>query len=166
MLSGRRAVDKNRPSGEHNLVEWAKPYLANKRKIFRILDNRLEGQYSLEGAHKASNLAFRCLSTEGKFRPSMSEVVTALEQLQDCKEPESTNNNPSNGMRHRRRSADDVRKEKPPLATPYPRSSDDARKEKPVTLSANPLTAADDAKKEKPAAAIAYPRPSASPLYT
>ncbi|KAE8678912.1 Protein kinase APK1A [Hibiscus syriacus] len=34
MLSGRRAVDKNRPSGEHNLVDWAKPYLANKRKIF------------------------------------------------------------------------------------------------------------------------------------
>ncbi|KAK1572028.1 hypothetical protein Q3G72_026489 [Acer saccharum] len=55
MLSGRRAVDKNRPSGEHNLVEWAKPYLANKRKIFRIIDNRLEGQYSLEGAHKLHN---------------------------------------------------------------------------------------------------------------
>ncbi|KAG0466562.1 hypothetical protein HPP92_018142 [Vanilla planifolia] len=34
MLSGRRALDKNRPSGEHNLVEWAKPYLTNKRRIF------------------------------------------------------------------------------------------------------------------------------------
>ncbi|KAE8727686.1 Serine/threonine-protein kinase BIK1 [Hibiscus syriacus] len=33
MLSGRRAVDKNRPSREHNLVDWAKPYLANKRKM-------------------------------------------------------------------------------------------------------------------------------------
>ncbi|CAL9130813.1 unnamed protein product [Musa textilis] len=46
MLSGRRAVDKNRPHGEHNLVEWARPYLTHKRKIFRIIDNRLEGQYS------------------------------------------------------------------------------------------------------------------------
>lgn len=165
MLSGRRAVDKNRPSGEHNLVEWAKPYLANKRKIFRILDNRLQGQYILEGAHKASNLAFRCLSTEPKFRPSMSEVVTALEQLQDSKEPEKTNN-PSSGMKHRRRSADDVRKERPPPASPYPRSADGAREEKPVTpASAYPLST-DDTKKEKPATGIAYPRPSASPLYT
>ncbi|KAL1330757.1 hypothetical protein AAHE18_12G133100 [Arachis hypogaea] len=48
MLSGRRAIDKNRPSGEHNLVEWAKPYLSNKRRVFRVMDTRLEGQYSLE----------------------------------------------------------------------------------------------------------------------
>ena len=48
MLSGRRAVDKNRPSGQHNLVEWAKPYLANKHKLLRVLDNRLEGQYELD----------------------------------------------------------------------------------------------------------------------
>lgn len=166
MLSGRRAVDKNRPSGEHNLVEWAKPYLANKRKIFRVLDNRLEGQYSLEGAFKASNLAFRCLSTEAKFRPSMSEVVTALEQLQDSKEPGTTTINlPSGGMKHRRRSADDVRTETSAPATPYPRSADDARKERPVTSSTYPRSS-DDAKKENPTAAMAYPRPSASPLYT
>ena len=43
MLSGWRAVDKTRPSGEHDLVELAKPYLANKRKIFHVLDNCLEG---------------------------------------------------------------------------------------------------------------------------
>uniref|UniRef100_A0A0D3C8B2 Protein kinase domain-containing protein n=1 Tax=Brassica oleracea var. oleracea TaxID=109376 RepID=A0A0D3C8B2_BRAOL len=36
LLSGRRAMDRNRPSGERNLVEWAKPYLANKRKILRL----------------------------------------------------------------------------------------------------------------------------------
>jgi hypothetical protein len=47
MLSGRRALNKNRPSGEHNLVEWARPYLKTKRQIFHILDARLGGQYSL-----------------------------------------------------------------------------------------------------------------------
>ncbi|KAF2547023.1 hypothetical protein F2Q70_00019576 [Brassica cretica] len=36
LLSGRRAMDRNRPSGERNLGEWAKPYLANKRKILRL----------------------------------------------------------------------------------------------------------------------------------
>ncbi|XP_059667826.1 receptor-like cytoplasmic kinase 176 [Cornus florida] len=86
MLSGKRAIDKNRPSGEHNLVDWAKPYLTNKRKIFRVLDVRLEGQYSLGQALKAANLAFQCLYTEPKLRPNMDEVVTVLEQLQDPKD--------------------------------------------------------------------------------
>jgi hypothetical protein len=86
MLSGRRALDKNRPNGEHNLVEWARPYLRSKRRIFRILDARLGGQYSLARAQKAAALALQCLSVESRQRPSMDEVVTALEQLQDAKE--------------------------------------------------------------------------------
>ncbi|KVH94630.1 Concanavalin A-like lectin/glucanase, subgroup [Cynara cardunculus var. scolymus] len=85
MLSGRRAVDKNRPSGEHSLVEWAKPYLAHKRKLFRVLDNRLEGQYTIDGAHAAANLSLRCISMDPRFRPNMDEVVKELEQLQDPK---------------------------------------------------------------------------------
>ncbi|KAL6275845.1 hypothetical protein ACE6H2_019446 [Prunus campanulata] len=138
MLSGRRAVDKNRPSGEHNLVEWAKPFLANRRKIFRVIDNRLEGQYSMDGAYKAASLASRCLSTESKLRPNMDEVVTALEQLQDN---EGGQGNASNGQRMRRRSADDAIKAK--------------------------RAAADDANKaaNKSRNTVAYPRPSASPLY-
>lgn len=86
MLSGRRALDKNRPNGEHNLVEWARPYLSNKRKIYRVLDARLEGQYPLGGAQKAAALAVQCLSTEARHRPTMDEVVAALEQLQDTKD--------------------------------------------------------------------------------
>ncbi|KAL7092557.1 hypothetical protein ACP275_12G170500 [Erythranthe tilingii] len=83
ILCGKKAIDKNRPPGEHNLVEWAKPYLTNKRRIIRVLDNRLEGQYSLAQAVKAAQLALQCLSTEARSRPSMDEVVTTLEQLQD-----------------------------------------------------------------------------------
>ncbi|CAH9075130.1 unnamed protein product [Cuscuta epithymum] len=81
LLSGRRAIDKNRPSGEHNLVEWSKPYLGNKRRLFRIMDNRLEGQYKVEVAQRVANLASRCLSTEPRYRPSIDEVVKELEQL-------------------------------------------------------------------------------------
>lgn len=123
MLSGRRAVDKNRPSGEHNLVEWAKPYLANKRKIFRILDNRLEGQYSMDIAYRGATLALQCLSSEPKFRPNMDEVVTALEQLQDSKETVGNQSNLSNGTRPRarRRSADDASSRK--VVGSYPRPS-------------------------------------------
>ncbi|RWW28477.1 hypothetical protein GW17_00007039 [Ensete ventricosum] len=84
MLSGRRALDNNRPTGEHNLVEWARPYLGSKRKIFRVLDARLERQYSPDGARKAAVLAFQCLSLEASYRPTMDQVVAALEELQDA----------------------------------------------------------------------------------
>ena len=83
MLSGRRVIDRSKPYRESNLVIWAKPYLANKRKLFRILDCRIEGQYTIDGAYEAATLAFRCLSKEAKSRPTMNEVVTELEQLQE-----------------------------------------------------------------------------------
>lgn len=86
MLSGRRAIDKNRPSGEHNLVEWAKPYLSNKRRVFRVMDSRLEGQYSLDRAQRTATLAFQCLAVDPKFRPTMNEVVRVLEQLKESEE--------------------------------------------------------------------------------
>jgi serine/threonine protein kinase len=123
MLSGRRAVDKNRPSGEHNLVEWAKPNLANKRKIFRILDNRLEGQYTMDVAYKAATLSLQCLSMEAKFRPTMDEVVTALEELQESRDTGGVQKTLSNGHRTRRRSADDAHPERIPAAYPRPSAS-------------------------------------------
>ncbi|OIW08629.1 hypothetical protein TanjilG_03305 [Lupinus angustifolius] len=82
MISGLKAIDKNRPSGQQSLVEWGKQYLTNKRKILHVMDNRLEGQYSIDDALKVSTLALRCLSIESKLRPNMDEVVTLLEQLQ------------------------------------------------------------------------------------
>ncbi|KAM1594974.1 hypothetical protein PS2_001293 [Malus domestica] len=82
MLTGRRAVDKNRPSEEQNLVEWARRYLASKRKVVLIFDDRLEGQYSVGVALGAANLASQCLSIEPRCRPNMDEVVKALEKLQ------------------------------------------------------------------------------------
>lgn len=88
ILSGKKAIDKNRPPGEHNLVEWARPCLSNKRRIFRVLDARLEGQYSLGRALKLANLALQCLCMEPKMRPSMDEVVTTLEELQDSEKRE------------------------------------------------------------------------------
>lgn len=127
MLSGRRAVDKNRPPGEHNLVEWAKPFLANKRKVFRVLDNRLDGQYTIEEAHKAAILALQCLSVAIKFRPNMDKVVATLEQLQvqapkgnETGQSKSGNSDPHRVRRH---SADDVGSRNRPLSYPRPSAS-------------------------------------------
>ncbi|KAL8483875.1 hypothetical protein ACS0TY_026527 [Phlomoides rotata] len=85
ILTGKKAIDKNRPTGEHNLVEWAKPYLTNKRRIFRVMDIRIEGQYSVDRAVKAANLALQCICMDPRSRPNMDEVIAALEQLQDSK---------------------------------------------------------------------------------
>uniref|UniRef100_A0A2N9G185 non-specific serine/threonine protein kinase n=1 Tax=Fagus sylvatica TaxID=28930 RepID=A0A2N9G185_FAGSY len=82
LLIGRRALDKSRPSREHNLVEWARPLLNHNKKLLRILDPRLEGQYSVKAAMKVAHLAYQCLSQNPKGRPLMSNVVEALENFQ------------------------------------------------------------------------------------
>ncbi|KAF2295934.1 hypothetical protein GH714_035225 [Hevea brasiliensis] len=81
LVSGRPAIDEYRTSTEQNLVEWARPYLSSKRKIFQVFDPCLEGKYALSGALKAAKLAVQCLSTELIMRPSMKEVVKELEQI-------------------------------------------------------------------------------------
>ncbi|KAK8547285.1 hypothetical protein V6N13_097998 [Hibiscus sabdariffa] len=86
LLTGRRSVDKGRCPREQNLVEWARPMLKDPRKLGRIMDPRLEGQYSETGARKAAALAYQCLSHRPKQRPKMSDVVKTLEPLQDYDE--------------------------------------------------------------------------------
>ncbi|XP_011017591.1 PREDICTED: serine/threonine-protein kinase At5g01020 isoform X2 [Populus euphratica] len=82
LLLGRRALDKSRPSREHNLVEWARPLLNHNKKVLRILDPRMEGQYSSRIAMKVANLAYQCLSQNPKGRPLMNQVVELLESVQ------------------------------------------------------------------------------------
>ncbi|XP_042515886.1 probable serine/threonine-protein kinase PBL3 [Macadamia integrifolia] len=82
LLTGRRAVDETKIGIEQNLVGWAKPYLGDKRKLFRIMDTKLEGQYPQKGAIMAANLALQCLSSEAKVRPRMAKVLSTLEQIQ------------------------------------------------------------------------------------
>lgn len=86
LLSGRRALDSTKVGVEQNLVEWAKPYLGDKRKVFRIMDTKLEGQYPQKGAHAIATLAVCCLHTDGKSRPKMSKVLEVLEQLENPKD--------------------------------------------------------------------------------
>ncbi|KAF8364694.1 hypothetical protein HHK36_033374 [Tetracentron sinense] len=82
LLTGRRSVDRTRPSKEQSLVDWARPKLNDKRKLLQIIDPRLEDQYSVRAAQKACSLAYYCLSQNPKARPLMSDVVETLEPLQ------------------------------------------------------------------------------------
>ncbi|KAJ6721802.1 KINASE APK1B CHLOROPLAST putative-RELATED [Salix viminalis] len=90
MITGRRSMDKNRPNGEHNLVEWARPHLGERRRFYRLIDPRLEGHFSIKGAQKAAQLAAHCLTRDPKARPLMSEVVNALKPLPNLKDMASS----------------------------------------------------------------------------
>ncbi|KAG0527016.1 hypothetical protein BDA96_06G196300 [Sorghum bicolor] len=85
MLTGLRALDTGRPAQQHNLVEWAKPYLADRRKLARLVNPRLEGQYPSKAALQAAQLTLRCLEGDPRSRPSMAEVVLALEEIEQLK---------------------------------------------------------------------------------
>ena len=86
MLTGIRALDPNRPSGEQNLVEWAKTSLSEKKKLKKIMDPRLSENYPIKGACCAAQLIQKCLESDPKNRPSMNEVLEELEKINAIKE--------------------------------------------------------------------------------
>ncbi|KAF2915842.1 hypothetical protein DAI22_09g071000 [Oryza sativa Japonica Group] len=90
MMSGRRSMDKNRPNGEHNLVEWARPLLGERQRFYKLIDPRLEGNFSVKGAQKAAQLARACLNRDPKARPLMSQVVEVLKPLLNLKDMASS----------------------------------------------------------------------------
>lgn len=83
MLTGRRSMDKRRPKGEHNLVSWARPHLGDRRRLYQLVDPRLQYNFSMKGVHKVAQIAYYCLSKDSKARPSMDDIVKALMPLQD-----------------------------------------------------------------------------------
>ncbi|AQK65602.1 root-specific kinase 1 [Zea mays] len=82
LLTGRKALDKNRPPREQSLVEWARPCLRDARRLERVMDRRLPRPTTpTRAAQKAAGIAHQCLSVSPKSRPQMSHVVQALESL-------------------------------------------------------------------------------------
>ena len=83
-MTGKRVLDSNRACTERDLVQWAMPYL-RKEKTRQIMDTRIQGKYSSRSAKVLGNLVIQCLSMDPRFRPNMTEVVSTLEKLQECK---------------------------------------------------------------------------------
>ncbi|KAH0918555.1 hypothetical protein HID58_026215 [Brassica napus] len=92
LITGRRAVDRNRPRGEQKLLEWVKPYVSDSKKFHVIVDPRLQGQYyCIKSVQRVAALANKCLMKQPKSRPRMSEVVSFLGSIID----EETENAPA-----------------------------------------------------------------------
>ncbi|XP_040384070.1 serine/threonine-protein kinase PCRK1-like isoform X2 [Oryza brachyantha] len=83
LLTGRRPLDRNRPRGEQNLIEWVKPYSSDAKKLEIIMDPRLEGKYSLKSAAKLASVANKCLVRHARHRPKMSEVLEMVQKIID-----------------------------------------------------------------------------------
>ncbi|KAL7592962.1 hypothetical protein Lser_V15G33719 [Lactuca serriola] len=80
-LTGQRAYDMKRLNHDRYLTKWASPFFADTIKLKKIMDPRLEQNYSLEGAFECAKLAARCVTENPKDRPSSEEVLRGLEQI-------------------------------------------------------------------------------------
>eukprot|EP00271_Cylindrocystis_brebissonii_P006952 TRINITY_DN1992_c0_g1_i2.p1 TRINITY_DN1992_c0_g1~~TRINITY_DN1992_c0_g1_i2.p1 ORF type:complete len:395 (-),score=55.80 TRINITY_DN1992_c0_g1_i2:2665-3849(-) len=85
LMTGRRSMDKSRPMAEQSLVTWARDKgLHNKSRLYRIMDPRLEGEYSVRASWMVASLALSCLNRDPKQRPRMVGCVAVLKQCQNA----------------------------------------------------------------------------------
>lgn len=77
LITGRKAVDINRPKGQQYLTEWARPLL-EEFVIEGLIDPCLENRYSEHELHCMLHAASLCIQREPHARPKMSQVLRIL----------------------------------------------------------------------------------------
>ncbi|CAI9100543.1 OLC1v1037669C1 [Oldenlandia corymbosa var. corymbosa] len=78
LVTGRKAVDINRPKGEQYLAEWARPLL-EKCAIRELIDPVLANGYPEQEVECMLRCAFLCIQRDPLLRPRMSQVLRMLE---------------------------------------------------------------------------------------
>ncbi|PWA48700.1 serine/threonine/dual specificity protein kinase, catalytic domain-containing protein [Artemisia annua] len=81
IITGLRAWNRR----ENFLKDWARPFLIGKKRLQKIMDPRLGGDYPTKDANKIAELILTCLQTEPRQRPSMKEVVSELQGINENK---------------------------------------------------------------------------------
>ncbi|XP_017230270.1 receptor-like serine/threonine-protein kinase ALE2 isoform X1 [Daucus carota subsp. sativus] len=81
LLSGRQPVDMSQPSGQENLVTWARPLLTSREGLEQLVDPTLAGSYQFDDMAKVAAIANMCVHPEVTHRPFMGEVVQALKLI-------------------------------------------------------------------------------------
>ncbi|KAJ6844114.1 proline-rich receptor-like protein kinase PERK15 [Iris pallida] len=82
LLTGRRPVDMSQPSGQENLVTWARSILRDKDRLGELADPRLARKYPEEDFIRVCTIAAACVAPEASQRPTMGEVVQSLKMVQ------------------------------------------------------------------------------------
>ncbi|GKC93879.1 inactive protein kinase, partial [Tanacetum coccineum] len=78
LVTGRKAVDLNRPKGQQSLTEWARPLLDGDT-IDELIDPRLGNCYSEDEVICMLQAASLCIKRDPYLRPRMSQVIRILE---------------------------------------------------------------------------------------
>ncbi|CAL5428863.1 unnamed protein product [Camellia sinensis] len=83
ILSGLSAVKIHSNGVAKDLAKWARSYLSNMQEVInRVIDKRLGNDFQMEEGYEFAEIILRCLALSPKSRPTMTEVVHALEQLE------------------------------------------------------------------------------------
>ncbi|RZS20731.1 hypothetical protein BHM03_00053279 [Ensete ventricosum] len=82
LLTGRRPVDMSQPSGQENLVTWARPILRDNNRLEELADPRLAGKYPKDDFVRVCTIAAACVAHEANQRPTIGEVVQSLKMVQ------------------------------------------------------------------------------------
>ncbi|GJZ97416.1 receptor like protein kinase S.2-like protein [Tanacetum coccineum] len=102
IITGLRASVYSQNGVKQNLVEWARPFLTNIKRLQIIMDPRLNQDYPSKGASKTAELILSCLESDPKKRPSMEDVVLSLQDINAIKmkptQLKSKVNNPRHSM--------------------------------------------------------------------
>lgn len=105
LLTGRKPVDMSQPSGQENLVTWARPILRDKDRLEELADPRLGGKYPKEDYVRVCTIAAACVSPEASQRPTMGEVVQSLKMVQRVTEYQDTTLTSANNQPNLRQSS-------------------------------------------------------------
>lgn len=82
LLTGRKPVDMTQPTGQENLVTWARPILRDKDRLEELADAKLDGKYPKDDFVRVCTIAAACVAPESSQRPTMGEVVQSLKMVQ------------------------------------------------------------------------------------
>lgn len=81
LITGRKAIDMTKKSGEQNLVSWSRPFLKDRKKFVQLADPLLQNRFSSRCMHHAVAITAMCLQEQANFRPLIGDIVVALEYL-------------------------------------------------------------------------------------
>lgn len=86
LITGRKPVDASQPLGDESLVEWARPLLTealDKEEFGDLVDSRLEDNFIPSEMFRMIEAAAACVRHLASKRPKMSQVVRALDSMEE-----------------------------------------------------------------------------------
>ncbi|KAK8482658.1 hypothetical protein V6N11_046249 [Hibiscus sabdariffa] len=79
LITGRKAFDDTLAVEERILVDWARPKFKDGKNVTNLVDPLLRGHFSKSGLQKAVEVVVMCIEENANSRPSVNDIVTALE---------------------------------------------------------------------------------------